>query len=292
MRSEKELQRLKEEYNNVRIPDELGNRVQDAIKLGVRKRRRYPMKWVQAVASAAAAVVLVVNISPTFADTLIEVPVLGDFVKVICFREYRVEGERQQANIKVPQVAGLGSEELENQINGELQAEADKVYKEFLEMAKEWEEVDSAAHYSVDMNYQVLTDTEDIFALRVNKVETIASANQQVAFYVIDKQNETALTLPTLFKDDSYVSVISEYVVGQMKEAMKKDENKIYWVNEDDFAKFESIEANQKFYINKEGQLVIYFDKYEVAPGAMGESEFIIPTELISDLLVNHNIIK
>lgn len=296
MRKEKEFQGLREEYMNIPIPKDLDHRVQDAIGEGMKRRRQYrvkhQMRWVKFTAGAAAALVLVININPTFADTLSEVPVLGGLVKVINLREYKFQGERQEADIKVPQVEGLGNEELQNKVNQELQQEADRVYQEFLVMGKEWEDVDSAAHYSVDMNYEVLTNTEDVFALRVNKTESIASTNQEVKLYVIDKKQETALTLPTLFKDDSYISVISEYIIGQMHEIMKQDEAKVFWIQEDDFAKFTSIQPNQKFYINQEGKLVIYFDKYEVGPGSTGQSEFVIPTEIIADLLVDNHVIK
>jgi hypothetical protein len=41
------------------------------------------------------------------------------------------------------------------------------------------------------------------------------------------------------------------------------------------------------FYINEDGKLVISFNEYDVAPGFMGVVEFVIPTDLIKDLLVS-----
>ena len=38
-------------------------------------------------------------------------------------------------------------------------------------------------------------------------------------------------------------------------------------------------------YINKSGELVICFDKYEVGPGAMGLVEFTIPKDIIKPLM-------
>ncbi len=61
-----------------------------------------------------------------------------------------------------------------------------------------------------------------------------------------------------------------------------------YTVNEDRF----NADINQNFYINKEGKFVISFDEYEVAPGYMGVQEFIIPTEIISNILVSDEYIK
>ena len=41
----------------------------------------------------------------------------------------------------------------------------------------------------------------------------------------------------------------------------------------------------QVFYINSDGKLVIAFDEAEVAPASMGCPEFVIPTEVIQDML-------
>jgi len=112
----------------------------------------------------------------------------------------------------------------------------------------------------------------------------------------IDKENEVLITLPSLFKDGSYVDVISENIKEQMIEQNKADEYKMYWVDgieqEGLVEGFEKISEEQNFYISPEGKLVISFDKYEVAPGYMGVVEFVIPTEVISDMLVSSEYIK
>ena len=102
------------------------------------------------------------------------------------------------------------------------------------------------------------------------------------------------ITLSSLFKDDSYIDIISDNVKSQMEEEMKSDKYKFYWVERDNYAidPFEKILKEQAFYINSEGKLVISFDKYEVAPGYMGTPEFIIPTEILSDVLVGNEYIK
>ena len=40
---------------------------------------------------------------------------------------------------------------------------------------------------------------------------------------------------------------------------------------------FESIEEDQDFYINEAGNPVLIFEKYEIAPGYMGQPEFEVP---------------
>lgn len=292
MKTEKDLNHLKQEYLETPIPKELDSLVQDTIQIGIKRRHKHKNKYLKVVTSMAACLVLAINISPTFADTLSEIPGLEGIIKVINLRDYKVQEDTYEANISIPQVEGFDNVELQEQLNEHLNKQGEEVYQEFLKVAEEWKKVDSAAHYSLDMNYEIVTDTEEIFVLKVIKTEIIASANQQVRFYVVDKQKEVGVTLPGLFKDDKYIEVISDYIRGQMAKEMEADENKAYWILESDFAKFESIDENQKFYINEKGQLVIYFDKYEVAPGYMGASEFIIPTEVIETILIDHNLVK
>jgi Golgi nucleoside diphosphatase len=113
---------------------------------------------------------------------------------------------------------------------------------------------------------------------------------------IIDKKNEVLITLPSLFKDDSYVDAISENIKKQMVEQNKADSNKFYWVEgieqNSTIELFDKISEEQNSYINPEGKLVISFDKYEVAPGYMGIVEFVIPTDVISDILVSNEYIK
>lgn len=83
-----------------------------------------------------------------------------------------------------------------------------------------------------------------------------------------------------------------------MRHQMKEDPDKIYWVSgtgDKDIMPgdmFKKISANQNFYINKDHKLVISFDKYDVAPGYMGVVEFVIPTDVISKVLVGHEYIR
>lgn len=90
-----------------------------------------------------------------------------------------------------------------------------------------------------------------------------------------------------MFNNDKYIDAISNNIKEQMKNQMKQDENKIYWLDDKEMGdeNFKSIDKNQDFYINKDGELVICFDKYEVAPGYMGLVEFTIPNDIIQPLM-------
>ena len=148
----------------------------------------------------------------------------------------------------------------------------------------------------VDSGYEVKTDNEKILSMARWVVNTVASSSTTMKYDTIDKQKEILITLPSLFKDDSYVNAISENIKQQMGEQMKADPNKIYWLKgsgeELQIDCFESIAREQNFYINENSKLVISFDKYEAAPGYMGIVEFEIPTPVIAQILVGNEYIK
>jgi len=150
----------------------------------------------------------------------------------------------------------------------------------------------SGGFLNVDSGFFVKTDTERLLSIGRFTTTTQASSSSTVKYDNIDKIDGVLITLPSLFKNDDYIDVISENIKLQMIEKMKADPNLVYWVetgegNQGMAKPFDKISPDQNFYISEEGKLVISFDKYEVGPGIMGIQEFEIPTEIIADLLVN-----
>lgn len=295
------LEQLKKEYINTPIPKELDFVVEKAIKesgINNMKRKNNFKKTVIAAGSIAASIVILtagLNTSPVLAQTLSKIPVVGGIVKVLTFREYIFNEDTFNADIKVPQIQGLENKELENSLNEKYLEENKKLYDKFMEEAKDLE-ANGGGHLGVDSGYVVKTDNDEILSIGRYTVNTVGSSSTVFKYDTIDKKNEVLITLPSLFKDNSYIEIISENIKKQMVENHKLDENKIYWVEgiemEMNTDLFEEISDTQNFYITKEGKLVISFDKYEVAPGYMGVLEFIIPTELMSDILIGDEYIK
>jgi len=289
---DKKLEKLRSDYKNVPIPDNLDIIVKKAIKRSIQKR--FPLKSITGFFTAALFV-LSINTSSTFAKTLSNVPILGNVVNVLTFTEYTVDEPTYKADLKVPAVNNLKNKDFEQSLNKKYLEENKKLYDQFM---KETESVkkDSGAHLGIDSGYEVKTDNEDILSIERYVVNTAASSSTTMKFDTIDKKKEILLSLPILFKDKSYVKIISENIKEQMKEQMKKDESKVYWIPEAnlDYSidPFVTIKDNQNFYINKDHKLVISFDKYEVAPGYMGVVEFTIPTDVLSKVLVGHHYIR
>lgn len=298
---DKKMEMLKKEYTNVPIPAELDFVVRKALKEnGVNSSmKNNKFKRIKiAVASVAAALVVLtvgVNTSPVFAAAMTKVPVVGSIVKVITFREFTVNEDTFNTNIKVPAVQGLDNKALENSLNEKYLAENKKLYEEFMADMENLKK-NGGGHLGVNSGYEVKTDTDKILSIGRYVVNTVGSSSTKMKYDTIDKKNGILITLPSLFKDDRYVEIISENIKKQMIEQNKADSNKFYWVagikQNGNMELFEKISKEQSFYINTEGKLVISFDKYEVAPGYMGIAQFVIPTAIISDILVSNEYIK
>lgn len=302
------LEAMKSEYNDIQIPDELESVVRNAIKTSSkgrlksrnkRKLKENNMKKSAKIAIAgvaAAAVVFTggVNLSPSFADSMMQVPVLGSIVRVISFNQFKYDKETYNANMDTPIIEGLENEALQKSINSKYLEENKKLFEEFQKDVAEMEKIGEGGHLGVDSGYEVKTDNEDILSIARWVVNTVGSSSTTMHYDTIDKKNQIVITLPSLFKDESYIDVISENILSQMKANMEKDKDKSYWIKGVDGMTdgFEKIKKDQQFYINSKGKLVISFDKYEVAAGYMGIVEFEIPTEVIKDILVGSSYIK
>lgn len=233
--------------------------------------RRY--RWATWAAAALAIFIAVPNVSPAAAAALGEVPILGALVEIITFRNYTYDDGHSQADVTVPELGGSAAADAVNQ---EIQAYTDQLIAQF--------EADCAAlgevYHALDVSSAVVTDTPDWFTLRVDAVRTMASGDQFVKLYHIDKTTGTQITLGDLFPAGSdYVAVLSAEILRQMETRMSADDSLFYFPEE-----FTAIAPDQNFYFDGDGQLVLVFDEYTVAPGAMGMPEFTILGDLVDTL--------
>lgn len=283
MKDKDSLKRLKKDYDNIKIPKELDDVVNNALNCNT-KNRKYIEKMV--IAASLLLVVLGINISPAFAQTLSKIPIIGNIIEIITIKNYSIDKNGYKASIDIPKISGLTDKKLEYKLNNDFEKEGKKLYEDFLEEMKELKADKVQGHSLVESWYETITNNDDLLSIVVYTHYTQGSSNTIRKIYNIDKRNETVLSLEGMFKNNDYIDVISQNIKEQMRENMKKDKNKHYWLD-DEIAEmnFKSIDKNQDFYINENGELVICFDKYDVAPGYMGLVEFTIPSNIIEPLL-------
>ena len=254
-------------------------------------KRNMSFNWLKktmySAVAVAAAFVLTLNCIPSFAYAAGDIPVLGDIVKVVTFGRFEVSKENYEATITTPKIEGLLNKELEKRINKELADNANTIISAFENDIKKMGDLygDKNFHLSVNADYEVKTDNDDILSLNFYFTTIEASAVTTNRFYNIDKKSGTIITLDSLFKKDAdYITPVSDYILNEMK---KQNDNGtgLYFLDGDDSEKFTKIRKDQSFYINNTGNIVICFDEYEVAAGAQGCPEFEIPNNIIKNIL-------
>lgn len=245
---------------------------------------------VKTVGATAAVFVMIftvaVNISPNLALAMSDVPVLGSVVRVVTFNRYENKIGGSVAEIVTPKLEGLRDEELMNRINEELGDNADKLIAEFEKEASMLQAAyGDEAHMGVGSDYTVRTDSDDYYAIDIYFYNVVGSSSTTHRFYTVDKHTGELITLKGLFKDDAeYIEPISEIIKNEMTE--RNENGGAYWVEADEFTEgFKGIGETQSFFINNDGNIVICFDKYEIAAGSEGCPEFVIEKDLIKDIL-------
>lgn len=247
-----------------------------------------------AVAAAVAVVgifIILPNTSGTIAHAMEQIPILGPLVKVVTFRDYEYEGERNMADIEVPEIKP--EEQLEDstlqetidrttaEINAEIQSITDNLIAEFEKNLDE-----EMGYQDVTVTSEVLATTTDYFTLKLICYQGAGSGYQWNYYYTIDLNTGERLQLKDIFKEGAdYITPISENIKLQMQERMDADENVYYWLNDEiEEWNFKAITDETSFYLNEKNNVVIGFNEGDVAPMYMGTVEFEIPAEVLEGI--------
>lgn len=289
------IEKSKEEYMFVNIPEEGPIRMKAAIEQakeekGRQKRRQYRWRCAGGFAAAFVIIFLMPNCSEASAQALQKLPVIGRFFEVITIRDYQFDDGYSSADVKVPALSDRNpnNTEDENAALADINQSVEEYTNDILERFKENQKIlGDQGHQSLDISYEVLTNTDRWFTLEITVNEVQGSGFQYKRYYHIDKSTGKIASLKDLFEPGSnYLKIISDSIQKQMEEYNENSEDgDVYWIGNSEFVDgYEGITEDQNFYLNKQNHLIIIFDEYEVAPGYMGMPRFKIPQELIEDI--------
>ena len=333
MTEQEQLEQLKEEYENMVIPEAGRQRLKEGIdRARMEKKRAARARRSTTWAAVAAAVVVMValpNTNMQIAHAMEDIPLLGGFFRLVTVRQYsyssqnssaavdlaRIEdaetsgisaysdneepmegaapdtaseaasgGEMEEAAVEVQ--SAMADEATAKQsgmqaVNQDMEATVNELIKQFEDTLSE------EGHHGLYVTQEVVTDNAQYYTVKLSALEIEASGYEHNKFYTLDKFTGDVVTLKDLFVQNSdYISVISENIKTQMRQQMAADEGVTYFLDDDDMPEFnfQSITEQTNFYFNENGELVIAFDEYEVAPGYMGAPEFVIPQEIVEAL--------
>lgn len=277
------MEEAKKRYEETEIPQELAERIQVEIRRAEGKRRRVRL-WNRGLrggmAAAAAGAVLfttALNTSTAFAESAGQLPVIGAVARVLTFRAYETETDDLKISVEIPSIEMISQEftGLEQSVNEEIyqlceqyaaeaQARAEEYRQAFLDTGgtqEEWE----AHQIEIKVWYEVKSQTEDYLSLAVMGSENWTSAYNETRYYNFDLKDGKLVTLEDIL-GEGYQDKVNAEIRRQMEE--RKQNGAVF------FDDFEGIPQDIPFYLNEEGNPVIVFAAYEIAPGSEGTQEF------------------
>lgn len=268
--------RLSEEQ--IEIPDSVKNQLENTLQsLPEMEIVKKPLFNYYRFAITTACIIFVMlfllpNMSVAYAKTMEKIPFIGDIVRVVTIRNYYYSDEMHEVDVKVPKVESKKNEAF-TLINSEIQELTDTLLKEF---NKELSEIGSTGHSSLYIDYDVMMNTNSWFTLKIQIVQAKGSGNITYKYYHLDKITGKVIELGDIVNSKEFYEKVEQEIEKQMLKEMKEDDNKIYWVKNDTFGNTVNIDSQHNFYWDNKGNLIIPFDKYEVAPGYMGSPKFTI----------------
>lgn len=279
----------KQDYDNIKIPEELHCRVEQEIEKSRAREKVIQLnrrkRWIRNTAAAAAAVCVVfttaLNTSTAFAEEAAQLPLIGTLARVLTFRNYEAEKNGIGVAVEVPTIdmiqteTGIQVDEVNQQIYDLCRQYADEAVKRAEEYRKafldtggteeEWE----AHKIQINVGYEIKSQTDQYLSFIVRGRESWTTAYSESRYYNIDVNTGKRVTLADFFGKD-YVEAVNTDIREQI--AQRKEAGEVFWTEEE--GGFSRITEDAKFYVNEAGNPVIAFEKYEIAPDSSGEIEF------------------
>lgn len=275
-----EFRTAKEAYDQTPIPQELNERVQAGIRQGSEAyrsaHRRVALR--RTLTTAAACFVVVVgtlNLSPTVAAAVADVPVLGGLFQILTVRSYEDTNDDRTVEVEQPGLEGGAlaqqvSQEIQERVDAKI-AEGEKIIADYKEAflatggtEEQWAEKDN----TVSVTYDIKSQTDTTVSFVVDSYVSIASAYQEQVYYNLDLAANREITLADLL-GENWVEICNESIRTQMAES---EDPSVFF--SEDMGGFTTVDETTSFYINEAGNPVVVFPKYTVAIGAMGNVEF------------------
>lgn len=234
---------------------------------------------------------LLPNTSSHIAYAMGQLPMLGNLVRIVTFREYRYDTERMRADVAVPALViseegeqhskSAALEKTTSEINEEIQEITDALVHDFEQYMQ-----DELGYQQLAVQSVNLPTIPGYFALKLCCYQGAGSGYEWNYYYMIDLNTGERLELKDLFVEDSdYIVRISENIKKQMSEQMQADDMVQYWLEEEiEEWNFQTITEKTSFYINENNCIVIAFNEGDVAPMYMGAVEFEIPYEILEEI--------
>lgn len=280
---EKNSDLYKSAYAQICVSDEMKSNLR---RINMKKSKMSYFRVVKAAGIVAAAICLLftglVNGSTAFAASVENIPVIGSLAKLVNFRSYSEETEDYAISVSIPAV--IENDDKNSNRSDDINAEIIKLCEQYASDAKEraleyreifletggteeeWKEHDIA----ITVDYEIKNESSEYLSFVIYGYESWLSSEAVAYYYNLNVNTMQYVTLEELL-GQNYVDLVNEQINQQIKERQENG-SQVFFTQEE--GGFETISEEQNFYINNAGNVVIVFEKYEIAPGSMGNVEF------------------
>lgn len=280
---EKNSDLYKSAYAQICVSEEMKSNLR---RINMKKSKTSYFRVVKVAGIAVAALCLLftglVNGSTAFAASVENIPIIGDFAKLVNFRSYSEETEDYAISVSIPAV--IKNDDKNSNRSDDINAEIMKLCEQYASDAKEraleyreifletggteeeWKEHD----ITITVDYEIKNESSEYLSFVIYGYESWLSSEAVAYYYNLNVNTMQYVTLEELL-GQNYVNLVNEQINQQIKERQENG-SEVFFTQEE--GGFETISEEQNFYINNAGNVVIVFGKYEIAPGSMGNVEF------------------
>lgn len=192
-----------------------------------------------------------------------------DNAKLQLLKEKHYETEGTIVTVKIPHVVNVKDDKVKKVINKLITQAIDDFTNEFKEFDKE----PNTEHKLIaDITFQNYYSDDKIISFSINASQIMADSYLQKKFYTVDLKTGEVYNIEHFLGSD-YQNIVKKSVQQQIAENKEKYPNLMYF---DEAVNNLKITNEQPFYINKDNQVVVVFNQFEIAPGYMSLPEFII----------------
>lgn len=182
----------------------------------------------------------------------------------ITFKEYQYISSSTNTYIRYPHIEGIKDLSIAAKINTIIDDTVFNFLKE--------QPTSSTNCYDFYINYTVYHTDINIISFSLENLQIMASSYVKKIFFTFDVTTGQLYSISHFF-NSHYQTMVKDQIIDQVKKQIKENSSITYFMSKINALQ---ITDTQPFYINKEGNIVIVFDKYQIAPGYMGTPTFTI----------------
>lgn len=256
-------------YNHNKIPDDLDDLIKKS-KSKAKSKKLWNKIKISLVSSSFIIFIFLLNFNSTIAIAMCNLPNIGQFFKVFSFTNI-YESNYGYIKINRPDFSEIQEKEFQeliqtinvdiDQLILDSKNDIQEYYAAFVETGGNKDDF-----YQVDLiiDYQIYCNNQDYLSFKIEKYDTALASSYLAYYYNYNKNTHKLDSLHDILGVD-YKNII----IDKIQTYIDQDPDLYFDV---DLAKL--INYDRQFYIDQENNLVICFNKYEIAPGSAGKQEF------------------